>query len=398
MSNWDTGDWSAAAIGAVLILIGLLILWWVIRRPKATPSGGAQPVAYGLDFSWSRPTAEDILAAGYSFVCRYLSWSTTGKNLTADEALYYQSYGIQIVSNWEYYADAARNGYPQGVEDAKEAMRQHLDCGGSPNDPIYFSVDYDAQVPEEYGPVREYFKGIISVIGLHRTGGYGSYQIIRQLFNDGLITFGWQTYAWSYGAWDGRAQLRQVKNGIYVGGAEVDRNEAWNENYGAWFQNEAPPITKGDGAVLLNCPFDTERQDLFYIGANNEVFHAWWTGGMTAMWNGQNLGMENLGGRLAVGTLTAMWTPDGESLYIAGLGSANQNAPAGTGQYWGMTLDRYGNRSGWGSMEQVYGAMPGTSTQPPAERTSDRKAFRIMALLFLLLLASWIALAVYEFK
>lgn len=398
MSGWDAGDYGAVAIGAVLICVGLYLLHRAMSTRKPTRYGAA-PVAYGLDFSWGRPSAEAILAAGYTFVLRYLSWSTSGKNLTAEEARYYQTYGIGIGSNWEYYADAPKNGYPQGASDATEGVRQHAAVGGSVHDPIYFSVDYDAQMGKstqalrlfektgigrllpwwlilkldggfrtrrsslwkttsDYDAVTAYFRGIIDVIGLARCGAYGSYQVIRQLFNDGLITFGWQTYAWSHGYWDGRAQLRQVKNGIVVGGAEVDRNEQWHNNAGLWGQNEPVRKKTGDGAVLLNCPFDDARQDLLYVGPNNEVWHRWWDGGMNAMWNGDG-GIENLGGKVVQGTLTAMWTPNGQTLYVAGVGSPDNNAPAGTGTWWGMTLDRYGSRSGWGSFEQTWGALPG---------------------------------------
>src|SRR5262245_42064334 len=41
----------------------------------------------GLDYAWSRPSSPQALrSAGYSFVARYLSYDTTGKNLSAGEA------------------------------------------------------------------------------------------------------------------------------------------------------------------------------------------------------------------------------------------------------------------------------------------------------------------------
>ncbi len=38
--------------------------------------------------------------------------------------------------------------------------------------------------------------------------------MIKRLFDGGKITWGWQTYAWSGGNWDSRAQVRQVQNDI----------------------------------------------------------------------------------------------------------------------------------------------------------------------------------------
>ena len=108
--------------------------------------------------------------------------------------------------------------------------------------------------------------------------------------------------------------------------------------------------------MLLNCPFDRDRTDLVYIGPNNEVWHAWWHGGMASMWNGDGQ-RENLGGRIKVGTLSALWSRDGEALYIVGLGEpASEHVPVDHGQFWGISLDRYGNNSGWGSIEHEFGS------------------------------------------
>ena len=41
---------------------------------------------YGVDYSWARPKPSDLYAQGYTFAARYLSYDTTGKNLTAAEA------------------------------------------------------------------------------------------------------------------------------------------------------------------------------------------------------------------------------------------------------------------------------------------------------------------------
>ena len=51
-----------------------------------------------------------------------------------------------------------------------------------------------------------------------RTGAYGGYYVIKRAFDAGKITWGWQTYAWSGGQWDARAQFRQTSNGITAAG------------------------------------------------------------------------------------------------------------------------------------------------------------------------------------
>ena len=76
--------------------------------------------------------------------------------------------------------------------------------------------------------VASYFRGVNSVLGVNRTGGYGGYWTINRLFNSGLIRFGWQTSAWSGGLWDPRAQLQQY---AYYNAYDWDR--AMSSAYGA---------------------------------------------------------------------------------------------------------------------------------------------------------------------
>lgn len=343
----------------VLLAACVAILAYLAYRAQAPTARGVPPYAYGLDFSWSRPSIAAMLAAGYSFVCRYHSWDeTSGKNLSADEAAAYRAAGMDVVSNWEYAPEAPLGGYWQGYDDAVEGLRQHEADGGGPDDPIYFSVDWDVDMLYEYPVVADYFVGVAAVLPLRRIGAYGGYAVICALFDDGLITYGWQTYAWSYGWWDARAQLRQVQNGIYVGGQVADRNEAWAVDFGAWGQ--AAPLSEGDSAVLLNCPDEPERLDLLYVGAGGAVWHRWYpAGGMNALWTGAGQ-VECLGGRIVVGTLTAQWAPDASCINVAGLGEPDIDGqpPPGCGQYWGYVIGRGGIKSGWGSIPDVYGAYP----------------------------------------
>ena len=197
----------------------------------ATPAHAAPRL--GIDYSWGRPRPSAVVAAGYTFVCRYVSWSTTGKNLTRPEADALRAAGLDIVTNWEYTAAEALDGYSAGVSNAREANRQALACGMPSTRPIYFSVDFDASAAQQ-PTINAYFDGIASVLGRNRTGAYGGYYVIDRLFDAGKISWGWQTYAWSGGNWDTRAELRQVLNGITVDGADCDRNEARAADFGQW--------------------------------------------------------------------------------------------------------------------------------------------------------------------
>ena len=99
--------------------------------------------------------------------------------------------------------------------------------------PIYFSVDFDATPQQGRAAIDAYFDGVASVLGRARTGAYGGYYVIKRLFDDGKITWGWQTYAWSGGQWDPRAQLRQTQNGVTVAGSSCDIDVATTTTSGS---------------------------------------------------------------------------------------------------------------------------------------------------------------------
>ncbi|MGE0786402.1 MAG: glycoside hydrolase domain-containing protein [Sandaracinaceae bacterium] len=214
---------------------------------------------HGVDYSWGRPSPSALVAGGYTFAARYLSWDTTGKNLTRAEADRLIGAGIDVVSNWEHSAGAARNGRAQGVEDATEAQRQATACGAPADRPIYFSVDFDASEAQQPA-IDAYFDGVASVIGRERTGAYAGYWVIKRLFDAGKITYGWQTYAWSGGMWDSRAQLRQVQNGVTIGGAACDIDHAVANDFGQWpmpswsaaYVNQTFPLAADDFLLAPN--------------------------------------------------------------------------------------------------------------------------------------------------
>ncbi len=192
---------------------------------------------YGVDYSFARPSPASIRAAGFTFAARYLSY-TPGKDLSLGEANSLIAAGVSVVANWEATSDAALNGYSQGASDAASAQSEAAACGQPSGRPIYFSVDFDASSGDQ-AAINDYFDGVASVIGRDRTGAYGGYDVISALFDAGKISWGWQTYAWSYGQWDSRAQFRQILNGI--DDDEEDEDEAVVADFGQW-PAPAPPI------------------------------------------------------------------------------------------------------------------------------------------------------------
>lgn len=214
-----------------------------------------------LDYSWTRPPIG--LLGGYVGAARYLSYSTSGKNLTPAEASALTAAGKTIVSNWEWYADPTKDPvwrqlgpYRTGLKHAAASRAQHKQCGGPVDAPVYASADYNtpdyaphlpdgpANAAAKLGPLADYYRAWVDTCGVARVGGYGGYYTIRRLFDAGLITYGWQTRAWSGGQWDSRAHLRQIGS-VVLGGARVDVNDIIHPSYGGW----QVATTHGGGSV-----------------------------------------------------------------------------------------------------------------------------------------------------
>lgn len=171
----------------------------------------------GIDYAWGGPPPVPALKhAGIQFVCRYFSLDPS-KNLHQAEYKHLRAVGVDVQVAWETTANRALAGEHAGREDAIQAEAQRAGCGMPVTQPIYMAIDFEATGPD----VEAYFRGAHSILGSH-TGAYGRYQVIKHLFDTGLIEHGWQTYAWSAGQWDPRARLRQYSNGHQLAGVSVD--------------------------------------------------------------------------------------------------------------------------------------------------------------------------------
>jgi hypothetical protein len=197
---------------------------------------------FGIDYAWHNiiddAEAQRLRAAGVTFVGRYFSNNTDSKNLTHQEATVLSNHGIDIVCFWESTATRAEDGYAAGQADARRALQEAAACGMPNGRPIYFAIDEGTVV----GPhITAYFQGVNSVLGVWRTGAYGSYSVLKALFNAGLIHWGFQTYAWSGGLWEPRAQFRQYSNGHQIAGISCDYDTAIAADFGQWRLGQPAP-------------------------------------------------------------------------------------------------------------------------------------------------------------
>jgi hypothetical protein len=165
---------------------------------------------------------------GARFAASYLS-TDPSKNWTRASLRNYHATGLGTVCVWETTATRALSRFAGGRSDARAALREERALGVPTSKPVYFAVDFD-ETYHQAAAVASYFRGVDSVLGVRRTGAYGSYHTVRRLFDADLIRFGWQTSTWSGGRWDRRAQLEQ-----YAYQGSYDWDAALTSSFGATY-------------------------------------------------------------------------------------------------------------------------------------------------------------------
>lgn len=190
-------------------------------KPKATAPLRSQGVQ-GIDFGWGGPTASWMQSQGYKFGASYLS-PDFSKNWPSNLIRSYEKSGISCVFVWESTAQRSLEGYAAGRTDARWAISQAAPFNVRV---IYFAVDFD-ETPGQAPAVASYFRGVDSVLPVSKAGVYGGYYVVKRILDAHLASYAWQTYAWSGGQWDARAQLQQYFNGNTY---DLDRSVA--KDYG----------------------------------------------------------------------------------------------------------------------------------------------------------------------
>jgi hypothetical protein len=202
---------------------------------------------FGIDYAVGDPQPARLKSAGVRFVCRYVSTRGNPKNLRAAEAKKLRDAGIDVVVVFETTAKRALAGRDAGLVDAKSALAQAKDCMPGDSAPIYFAVDFDA-TPGNQAAINAYLRGAASFLGKDNVGIYGGFYPVKRALDAGVCKFAWQTYAWSGGQWDTRAQIRQYRNGQVLAGMSVDYDRAMVADFGQWRKPAAAP-QRHDGPV-----------------------------------------------------------------------------------------------------------------------------------------------------
>jgi hypothetical protein len=170
----------------------------------------------GIDFAWSKPSAAEAKAVGAHWGAGYFS-TDSSKNLTRSLVSSYLAAGLGVVTVWETTTGRATQGRQAGIDDAHAADAQRAAVGLPGTAPIHFAVDEDTS----WASVALYFEGVISVLGLSRTGIYGGLRVIEGAHSIG-IKYLWQTVAWSGGVWASYATIRQTGGTVLSGGSDLD--------------------------------------------------------------------------------------------------------------------------------------------------------------------------------
>jgi hypothetical protein len=224
-----------------------------IEQETLAGLAAAAPTILVLDYSFTHPTVGQLKTAGVKAVGRYLGQAMSEpKNLSAAEAESLSAAGIEIFTNFEYGAQQALGGARQAVADVALARAQRKQVGMPLGRPFYFAYDWDipdyapslpndgdpAHALAKLGPAGRYAQVIRQEMGPN-AGGYGGYWAIKRLFDANLISWGFQTIAWSGGQWDPRACLRQTGQTVFGQVADVDKPE--RTDFGQWLHGQPPP-------------------------------------------------------------------------------------------------------------------------------------------------------------
>lgn len=230
-----------------------------------------------LDYSAGYPGAYEIKRAGYSGVIRYLKkeGSSLVKPIVKTEYDDMLAHGLDVAFVYQHLRKSrVTEGFTAGVHDAVWAFQQAESVGANPR-AIYFAVDFDASFTQ-YEAIANYMLGAAQVIGHNRVGVYGKYNLISYLFNRDLITWGWQTYAWSTGhnqhpsTYNPRAHLFQQLSQVVINGISCDVNDVLRADYGQTPNPNPPSVTdyieedgmktfyvRGDATGLMDPPHET---------------------------------------------------------------------------------------------------------------------------------------------
>ena len=160
---------------------------------------------------------QEFLKDGTNTFGRYLfnGW----KGLTKQEVNHILQHGGHIVSAYEsmgnhisYFSQA------QGEKDARTAYYLAKIIGQPAKTPIHFAVDCEILTASDLQKIKAYFLGIRKTLKEYTVGVYGDFDVIQNI----VAASYWQTYAWSAGKLNKKANVYQFRNDVTEHNHQVD--------------------------------------------------------------------------------------------------------------------------------------------------------------------------------
>jgi hypothetical protein len=160
-----------------------------------------------------------------------LAW----KNITPSEQSTYNYVKLPVAHVHERGAGDSLKGKSQGKLDAYAMVGDLTRVNANARAAHFVVQDTDFRLFNWKAPVASYVQGLHLVCDPSNliVSAYGGYDVIKFLFDEGLIKIGWQTKAWSQGRKDPRASLYQQIGYVYPNNVQCDWNEAaldWGQN------------------------------------------------------------------------------------------------------------------------------------------------------------------------
>lgn len=241
-----------------------------------------------VDYSFSPPTVASLVVAGKVAAGRYVGAGTEDKQIHAAERDALFAAGLAIWLSVEGAADSALQGGKTGAYHARLAVADARALAVPAGVAMYGNCDFDVQVGQWLAVVSYMtsFGKVVREAG-YRVGFYGGRNAMVWGIQDGLADFYWQTYAWSGTPtrWVPGVAIQQYKNGVPMGGGDVDLNRIMVADYGQWVKGGIAPPTKGDDVrfgVQAQGSAAVEISDLMERrgGFTWDRFKAWVDGGL----------------------------------------------------------------------------------------------------------------------
>lgn len=208
-----------------------------------------------IDEAWAKVNPVAARSVGYTGVIGYVSEDVTGKNWTQGALNGVRAAGMDVGVVYEFDPKVALKGGARGARDALIAIPELTALGFPRGVCCYAAVDWDVQ-PSEMDSVRNYALAFQATCEAHgyRAGIYGGYNVCNMLHASGWTGLLWQTYAWSGGRWLAAANVRQIRNGVFVAGANVDEDTSQTTDWGQWSADGRYPqgTVGGDMSVVTD--------------------------------------------------------------------------------------------------------------------------------------------------